>query len=130
MAVEDHQRIMRVRMRVEAGRQQHVRAEIDRPPPVFRQHLALDADVLDERRVRLVGDGRDLLVERERDALGVRGVEMNLDRLGIEIAGLLFQCWPSPMSGGSFSTRAVGEMEGLVAVQHRLHRVVAGFAGR
>ena len=79
---------------VEALREQHRRTDIDRRAPELGEQLALDADVLDERRVGLWRNRSDLLIERQRDARRVRGIDVDLHRLGIEIARLLVPMLP------------------------------------
>src|SRR3990172_7624388 len=85
VAVEDHERIAGLGMRVEAFRKKHVSAEMHRPPPELRQELALDLDVLDVLRLRGIGTGRDLLIEGDAKRPAFRGVNLHLDRLVVEV---------------------------------------------
>ena len=76
--VVDDERIPRLRVRVPAFRQQHVRAEEHGPAPELRQEIALDADVLDVLRVRRIGNRRNHLVEDETDGAAPLRVDRQL----------------------------------------------------
>ena len=69
VAMEDHQRVVGLGVLVEVLRHQHVGGEVDVPAPELRQAFAADADVADKLAVGLGRDGRDLAVERHRQAL-------------------------------------------------------------
>ena len=72
--VKDHQRIVRLGMRVKALGQQHVRAEIHVAPPEPGEQLTANPDVLDEFGVGLCRSGRYFLVQRKLERFRVRRV--------------------------------------------------------
>ena len=126
VAVEHHQRIVRVRMLVEPLRQQDVgRRDTSGRPQNFDSSSLLMRMCLTNAVSALGCDRRDLLVERERDRRRVwprharspawnRGCRASLPVL------------PLALVRRQLDHRAVGAVEGLVAVQHRLHEIVAG----
>ena len=125
VTVVDDERIPRLRVRVPAFRQQHVRAEEHRPPPELREELALDADVLDVLRVRRIGNRRDDLVEDETDGAAPLRVDRQLLRRAEEIARRPVPLLALAPVHRELHRVAVRAAEGLVAVQQGLHRVRA-----
>ncbi len=124
VALEDHQRKARVRVFRKSRRQQHVRAEIDVAAPIGREQGAADADMAHERRVRRRSDRGDDLVERQLERRGA-AADVDPQGAGIEVAGFQVPLLPFAHLWRQLDGRAVGAMEGLVAVQHRLDGVVA-----
>ena len=121
----DDEGIARLRMRVPAFREQHVRAEEHGPAPELRQEIALDADVLHVLRVRRIGNRRNHLVEGEADGAALLRVDRQLLGRAEEIARR-----PAPLLAFApihrqFHRVAVRAAERLVAVQQRLHGVGA-----
>ena len=125
MPVVDDERIPRLRVRVPALRQQHVRAEEHRPPPELRQEVALDADVLHVLRVRRIGDRRDDLVEDEPDGAALLRIDRQFLRRAEEIARRPVPLLAFAPVHREFHRVAVCAAERLVAVQQRLHGVGA-----
>ena len=74
--VKDHQRIVRLGMRVKALGQQHVRAEIHVAPPEPGEQLTANPDVLDEFGVGLRCGGWHLLIQRKIERFRVRRVDV------------------------------------------------------
>ena len=123
--MEDHQRIARIGMLIKARGQQHMRADVDIPSPELRQKRAADADMSDKLGVRLARDRRDHLIEGQGEALRMRRIDVQLDGLGIDIAGLGRPLLTLALVRRELQRSSVGEVKGLVTVQHRLNEVVA-----
>src|SRR5581483_9211462 len=126
VSVIDHDRIARVRVLVEALGQEHDRAHVHGPAPELRERVALDAHVLDVLRVLRLRDWRNLLVEREAYRLRAGGVDADLDRHVVEIPRRRVPMLPFAVIHVELDGAAVGSMEGVVSVEHRLYPVVTG----
>ena len=72
MAVEDDQRVARLRVGVKTFGQEHVGAQVHGPAPELGEQVALDSLVLDVLGGGRVGDRGDDLVEP--DAIDVPGL--------------------------------------------------------
>ena len=125
MPVVDDQRIVRVGVRIEAFGQKHVRAEIHRAAPEIRQELALDAYVLDVLRILRRLDRRNHLVESQLNGLAAAGIDFDLLRLAVEVAGRAAPLLAFAPIHGQFDRVSVFASEGLVAMQERLHPILA-----
>jgi hypothetical protein len=124
-AVIDDQRVARIRVLLEAVGEKDDGAEMHRPAPEFGEQFALDFHVLDVFRVLRRGDGRDDPVEHDMDGLVARGIEPDLLRRAVEVAGRQVPMLALAAIHGQLDGVSVGAMEGLVAVQERLHGVLA-----
>ena len=114
---------MRVGVGVEAVGQQDPRAQKHVLSPEPAQHVALEAHELEplligralRQHLRVavrVRNRRNHLVERDLHRGPRRRIKMNLQRLVIRIARLPFQCWPSPLSGGSHTVFPLARWNG------------------
>ncbi len=124
--VVDEERVLRVRMRVEALGQQHVHAEMHRPAPELREQRALDALVLHVLRVGGCGNRRDDLVERDRHGAARHRIDGDLARRRVEVARGQIPLLAFAAVHRQLHRVAVAAREGLVAVEERLHGVGAG----
>ena len=123
--VEDHERVARVRVVLEAERKEDVRAEKNVAPPELRQALAPDALVLDPLRGRRLGNGRDHLVERDGDRFGPGGIDLDALRRAVQVAGREVPVLTLAAVHRQFHGMAVGAVEGLVLVEDGLHEIRA-----
>ena len=108
---------------VETLRHQDDGGEIHRCAPEPGQQLALDPDVANVLGVRLRGNGRDGFAEP--DSKSGMTVDVDLDRLGIEIARSEIPVLAFAAVRRQLHRSAIGAVEGLVDVEHGLHVVVA-----
>ena len=121
----DDERIARLRVRVEPFGHEDVRAQEHRPSPELREALALDPLVADVLRGRRIGNGRDRLVERDLHRAGGRGIDRDLARRAVQVAGRAVPLLALAAVHGQLDRVAVAAAERLVPVQQRLHRVRA-----
>ena len=124
--VVDDEGITGVRVRVVALGQQDVRAEVHRTAPELREPLGEQLLVLDVLRGRGLRDRRDDLVEDDRDRPGLRGIDRDLFRRRVEVAGSLVPLLAFAAIHRQLDDVAVGAPERLVAMQERLDAVRAG----
>lgn len=120
MAVNDHERIPCLRVLVEALRQQHMRSQVQEPAPERGKRFALDLDVADVLRVFGLRDRRDLLVQRDRDAVRLGGIEVNLTRCAVEVAGCGAPRLPFAPVHRQFHGVTGSQVEHLILVEHGL----------
>src|SRR6202041_2265926 len=86
MIQEIEDRVVRVGMGVVALREEHRGAKkLWRAAPPFREHRALDLEMLHPFRIRRQSDGRQHMVELQLHVVSLRRIEMDLDRLAHEI---------------------------------------------
>lgn len=112
-------------MLVETLRQKHHRAQVHGPSPERAQQLALDLHVPDVPGIFRRLDGRNRLIQLDPDHLGGRRVELQPHRFAVEVSGLAIPLLALALVHGQLHRAAVGAMERLVDVQHRLHVVFA-----
>ena len=125
VAVEDDERVARVGVLVEAERQEDVRAEEDVAPPELRQALAADALVLDVLRRGRLGNGRDHLVEDDRDRVRTRRVDLDLLRGAVQVAGREVPVLAFAAVHRQLDRVPVRAVERLVAVEDGLDEIRA-----
>ena len=92
-------------------------------PQNLCQQITLNADVADVFRIRRGWNGRDGFGEQD-GKLGV-AIDVYLGGLGVEIAGGQIPVLAFAAVWRQLYRGAVGPMEGLVNVQHRLYVVIA-----
>ena len=117
---------MRLRMVIESGREQHVRADVHRRPPEFGEQIAFDANILDPLGVFRLGDRCDDLAEADVNDLIRRGIEVNMHRFAVEVAGFAEPVLTFTLVGSDLQSVAIGAMESFVSVENRLDAIVAG----
>ena len=125
MAVEDHDRIVRLRMFVEILRHQHMCANEHITTPELGQQLAADAHMPDELRVGLRRNGLDFPIEAQRGALRMQRVDMHTHRRRIKIARLARPLLAFTLVRRQLQHTPVGEVKDFIAVQHRLYQVIS-----
>ena len=125
MAVIDHERIARIRMRVEAVGQKDVRAQVHVTTPELREFLAAHADVLDVLRVLGRRDGRNFLVESDRHHAPPGGVDRDLLRGRIEVPRRALPMLALAAIHWQFHHVPIGALERLVLMKHGLNAVRA-----
>jgi len=99
---------------------------VHRPSPELRQPIVQHADVLHLRRVGRRLDGWNLLIHRDSDVAAARRIDAQLHRLAVQISGLRFPALPFTLIHRHLDRVTVRPMERLVAVDERLHPVIAG----
>ncbi len=108
------------------ARQQHRGAEVDRAAPELRQHRALELEALDVGRVGRNLNRWDHLIRHQLDRRGLRGIDVELLRRAVQIAGRAHPLLAFPLIVVHPQDVSVGAAEFAVDVHHRLHVVVAG----
>src|SRR5262245_45850595 len=94
--------------------------------PELRETIVLDAKVLHLRCVLRRREWWNLLVQGDSDLRTCRGIDAHLDRLAVEVARLPVPVLALALVHRHLDGVAVAAMERFVAVQQRLHVVVAG----
>ena len=125
VSMVDEQRITRVRVGVPSERQQHNRAKVHRPAPEFRQAIVLHTEILDLRRVVRPLNLRDLLVHRNPDLAAMARIDVQLDRLAIQVSWLGGPALPLTAIHRHFDRVPIGAMKCLIPIDQRLNPVVA-----
>ena len=123
VVVKDGNGEVRIGVFVKALRHQDDCGEVHRRAPEPGQQITLYADVADVFRIRRGRNGRDGFAEQD-GKLGV-AIDVYLGGLGVEIAGGQIPVLTFAAVWRQLYRGAVGPMEGLVNVQHRLHVVIA-----
>ena len=125
VAVVDGDRITRVGVVIETVRDEHPGPEFGGRAPELGEEVALDLHVLHVLRLRGHRQRGDLLVEHDVDRGGAARAERDRLRGGVEVAGLAVPHLPLAPVRRQLHDVAVGALVGLVAVQERLHPVLA-----
>ncbi len=126
MALVVQHGIVRVGMRVKAIGQQNDGAQIHRPSPERAQQLALYAHVFDESGIGGSLDGGDGLGQRDLHRRARGRIEVDLDRLAVQVAGLAIPMLPFALVHRELQGTAVRAVESFVDVENRLNVIIAG----
>ena len=126
MAVVDRDRIARLRIFVEAVRNEYPGPEFGGSPPELGEEIALDPDVLHVVRLGRYRQRGDLLVERDVDP--GRSSRPQHDRLGggDQVPRLAVPLLSLTPVGRELDGVAIGAVVGLIPVQKRLNPVLPG----
>ena len=125
VAVVDDERVPCVGVRVEAFRQEDVRAEVHVSSPELRQPLAPDAHVLHVLGIRRCGQRRNDRVQLEANRIALRAVPPYFLRRAVDVAGRAVPLLALTAIHRQLDGVARGQAERLVLVQQRLHGVLA-----
>src|SRR5262245_56652120 len=126
MPMKHHQWVTSFGMLVETVWQQDAGPEVHRASPEFRQLLALNLYVLDVLGVFRRLNRRYHLIERDRNRLRRDGVNLDLSRLAVEVAGSQVPMLPLSTIHRQLHRMPVGPFEGLIFMQQRLNPVGSG----
>src|SRR5690606_31013987 len=126
VTVEDRERISRVRVLIESGRQEHMGAEVHRCSIELSEQVALDTNMLDVLGVFRWLDRWNHLVELDSDDVGAVRVDFDSLRRAVEIARFAVPLLTLTPVGRQLDGVTGREIEGLVSVQYRLRPVFPG----
>jgi len=127
VAVENGDGILRLRVLVKTGWEQHVSPQIHVRSPKVREELGADLDVLHPLRVFRGADLRDYLVENDLDPATRLRIQGNSSRGGIEVPRLSCPLLAFAAIRRQTHRVPIGPSEGLVSVQYGLYRVLASW---
>ena len=123
--MEHRERVAGVGMSVESFGQQHVRAQVHGSAPEVAQQLALDSHVLDVLGLGRVGNGRDLLIQRDPDDLVLPGIDRDPAWPGVEVPGLAVPLLTFALVRRQLDHLAIGAAKGLIPVEEPLDPILA-----